>query len=35
MSMNLGTAYRQLKSPNIKTRKRAKKLIMEAKRKNK
>lgn len=29
--MKLGTAYRQLKSPNIKTRKRALKLIKEAK----
>ena len=34
MKTDLATAYRQLKSPNIKTRKRAKKIIMEAKRKN-
>ncbi len=27
MKSDLGTAYRQLKSPNIKTRKRAKKVI--------
>lgn len=30
--MKLGTAYRQLKSPNIKTKKRALKFIKEAKR---
>lgn len=32
MKQDLATAYRQIKSPNIKTRKRALKLIHEAKR---
>ena len=32
MKQDLATAYRQMKSPNIKTRKRALKLIHEAKR---
>lgn len=31
MKQDLATAYRQMKSPNIKTRKRALKLIHEAK----
>ncbi len=32
MKQDLATAYRQMKSPNIKTRKRALKLIHEVKR---
>ena len=32
MKQDLATAYRQMKSPNIKTRKRVLKLIHEAKR---
>lgn len=35
MKQDLATAYRQMKSPNIKTRKRALKLIHEAKRSKK
>lgn len=33
--MNASNAYRYLNSPNIKTRKRARRIIKEAKRKNK
>lgn len=32
MKQDLATAYRQLKSPNIKTRRRAKKIIQASKR---
>lgn len=35
MKNNVSSAYRQLKSPNIKTRRRAKSIIQAAKRKNK